>query len=415
MKIIDSRNKQFLFSNFKLPGVEVAAWAGGEGSDDSGGGVGDTSGDSGDGGAGSSDFGDVGSFGEGVSLGSMDSTSFGMDNMASFTANPASETGSWGDASVGAFGPVDYTVDNIYAMTTDPSTGKGWGAYGDYGNASPSVSVMESLFGKKGFFNTPFGKALTTIAPMVNPNLAPVAKGIGLVNSSINKGGAATFGSFAGGILGSALGGPFGGMVGSNLGSQLANSIDTGYTGGMASQDANNAGGGNLDNLVGLAGSLYQNNKDRKGIKGQIGNLENMYGPNSPYAQQMRQGLERRDAAAGRRSQYGPREVELQAALANAYSRNAPTLASLYQQDAARRNRNLQMLGYGYQQLGGLKGLANTANSIYNGLGSLFNGGGNASYSDPTWVSIPGLDSGGAGGGFQGSDWWSGGDGYWGE
>jgi hypothetical protein len=52
-----------------------------------------------------------------------------------------------------------------------------------------------------------------------------------------------------------------------------------------------------------------------------------MYGPNSAYAQQMRQQLERRDAASGRRSQYGPREVELQAKLAEMASKYGPGVA----------------------------------------------------------------------------------------
>lgn len=51
-------------------------------------------------------------------------------------------------------------------------------------------------------------------------------------------------------------------------------------------------------------------------INNQINAVDNMYGQNSAYANQMRQELERKDAAAGRRSQYGGREVELQAKLA---------------------------------------------------------------------------------------------------
>jgi hypothetical protein len=69
-----------------------------------------------------------------------------------------------------------------------------------------------------------------------------------------------------------------------------------------------------------------------------------MYGPNSPYAQQMRQTLDRRDAAAGRRSQYGPREVELQANLANMNSRNAPVLANLYNSENGGTERMLSNL-----------------------------------------------------------------------
>lgn len=43
--------------------------------------------------------------------------------------------------------------------------------------------------------------------------------------------------------------------------------------------------------------------------------LSEMFGPNSAVAREMRSQVERKDAAAGRRSQYGPREVELAAQL----------------------------------------------------------------------------------------------------
>lgn len=92
---------------------------------------------------------------------------------------------------------------------------------------------------------------------------------------------------------------------------------------------------------LGILGGLgaYGANQTRKDANTQIQGLEasnNLFGPDSPYAQQLRQNLERRDAADGRRSQYGPREVELQAKLAEMNagqaSRNAPALNTLYQQ-----------------------------------------------------------------------------------
>ena len=51
-------------------------------------------------------------------------------------------------------------------------------------------------------------------------------------------------------------------------------------------------------------------------LKGQMTSLAGMYGQDSPYAQALREQLQRKDAAAGRRSQYGAREVNLQAELA---------------------------------------------------------------------------------------------------
>jgi hypothetical protein len=76
----------------------------------------------------------------------------------------------------------------------------------------------------------------------------------------------------------------------------------------------------------------------------QIQSLTDLYGPNSPYAQTMRQQLDRRDAASGRRSQYGPREVELMSKLAGSQAQtNQSVLNNLYSQQAmelARRRAN---------------------------------------------------------------------------
>lgn len=76
---------------------------------------------------------------------------------------------------------------------------------------------------------------------------------------------------------------------------------------------------GGLQSLYGM----YTNNKSYGQLQH---NLSSMYGQNSPYAEELRKQLLRRDAASGRRSQYGPREVELQAKLAQQYSQNAPNL-----------------------------------------------------------------------------------------
>ena len=66
-----------------------------------------------------------------------------------------------------------------------------------------------------------------------------------------------------------------------------------------------------------------------------------MFGQNSAYSQALRQQLARKDAAGGRRSQYGPREVELQARLAELNSRNAPQLQKL---SDSRNSNNNQLL-----------------------------------------------------------------------
>lgn len=78
----------------------------------------------------------------------------------------------------------------------------------------------------------------------------------------------------------------------------------------------------------------------------QIKTLSDMYTQDSPYANQMRQELERKDAASGRRSQYGQREVELQAKLAQMNSANANNiLGNIGNVSTANSNANTSILG----------------------------------------------------------------------
>lgn len=83
-------------------------------------------------------------------------------------------------------------------------------------------------------------------------------------------------------------------------------------------------GGALVNGLLGL----YANNK----LGGQINQLQGMYGPNSPYAQQLTQQLNRQAAANGSRSQAGTRAVELQAALAGNAAKLAPTIDNMQMQ-----------------------------------------------------------------------------------
>lgn len=95
--------------------------------------------------------------------------------------------------------------------------------------------------------------------------------------------------------------------------------------------------------------------QNRAGSQQQIESLSNMYGPNSPYALQLRQALARKDAAAGRNSQYGPREVELQARLAGLQGQNAQTIGTLQGQQ---QSSNLQEQQVRAQQLAHLFNIA---------------------------------------------------------
>lgn len=77
--------------------------------------------------------------------------------------------------------------------------------------------------------------------------------------------------------------------------------------------------------LMGMYGGYRQRRDARK--------MRDQYGPNrATYGQQLQQTLQRRDAASGRRSDYGGRAVELQAKLADLDSRNAPMMSQLSNQ-----------------------------------------------------------------------------------
>jgi hypothetical protein len=81
---------------------------------------------------------------------------------------------------------------------------------------------------------------------------------------------------------------------------------------------------GDFGDLAGNLLGMYNARKQRQGLRDQQRNLQELFSSNSPYAQQMRQRLERKDAAAGRRSQYGARETELAARLAEQQAKTFP-------------------------------------------------------------------------------------------
>jgi hypothetical protein len=98
-----------------------------------------------------------------------------------------------------------------------------------------------------------------------------------------------------------------------------------------------------VNTIAGLANLGLQHSAAKK--YGQYAdNLASMYGPNSAYSKQLQSSLAARDAARGRRSQYGARNVELQAKLADVNARIAPQMMAA--QNAQRQ-----------AQLGGLQSI----------------------------------------------------------
>lgn len=122
---------------------------------------------------------------------------------------------------------------------------------------------------------------------------------------------------------------------------------------------------------VGRMGSnlldMYNNYQKKKRNQGMINNLSSLYGPNSPYAQQLNKALTRAYAASGRRSDVGGRNVELQARLAAVNAQLAPTLNTLNNQQGAFDNGFLNNI----VRFGDQSGLTN---KIGTSLASLWGG-----------------------------------------
>jgi hypothetical protein len=121
------------------------------------------------------------------------------------------------------------------------------------------------------------------------------------------------------------------------------------------------SGGGLLTDLAGL----YSATKQQSDIKDLESMFTGMYGQDSPYAQALRQQLDRRDAAAGRRSQYGPREVELQAKLAEQMTRNASTITNLRMLAGGARNNTLNTVLSGIENQGGISNIISTLSDLF--------------------------------------------------
>lgn len=158
--------------------------------------------------------------------------------------------------------------------------------------------------------------------------------------------------------------------------------------------------------LVGGLGSLYLGNQAISGMNQQrdaiqqqqsatqqqqsgMPTLESMYGQNSPYALQLRKELAAKDAKAGRNSQYGAREAQLQALLAEKGSQYAAQQAqinnsnntSTLAQQKYLNDMNLQQNQIRAQQIGSLYDFGRTSglnSMIGDGLSSLYR-----NYSNP--------------------------------
>lgn len=297
--------------------------------------------------------------------------------------------GSLGGNTSDASGETSATLGgDTTSAQADNNTGVGvLGGSVGLGDLSADPSLLSKL--SQLLANKPF----TALLSIANPALAPI---IGVANMAMNqgKGGGQAVGSAFGGMLGSGLG-PIGGAIGATVGGTVGGNAVSGIPGMSASDvadasaansDPGNAAGGfmnlgqsqqqqsNIDpwmgGLAGLASlfSNYRNNRESKDLQSSLGS---MFGPNSPYAQQLYGQLRAKDAASGRRSDYAGLGTRLQAGLAEPTARMAPTMAMLQQQRQAQQQQNLGNIFNIMRQMGGPKKIYDMAKG---GLSGLFGG-----------------------------------------
>lgn len=240
-------------------------------------------------------------------------------------------------------------------------------AFGGYGLAGPGQMSLGNPTGAPGvigstpdqgwfskFMKSPFGKIAMMALAAKNPALA---MGLNLFNAGKQGKAGEYMGGMFGNMVGNAVAGPLGGQVGSQLGAWGGRGLDGrgGVAEGAVAETGGRTGdrgGFGLEDLASLYAASRTNTSPYSGTAGINGgrDLSSIYGPTSQYATELRKQLERRDAAAGRRSQYGPRETELMTKLAEleARQRNIDSQTNInernqaYQEQVAAENRRRQ-------------------------------------------------------------------------
>jgi hypothetical protein len=204
------------------------------------------------------------------------------------------------------------------------------------------------------------------------------------------------------------------GSVSNGISSGLTNGIGSAISGGLNSLVGSAVNGSTnpvngstanptqnfTTNLLNSLISQYGYNQASNANQTFMNNLNSLYSPNSAYAQTLQKQLDARDAATGRRSQYGPRAVELQANLANAAQRNSGVLSQALATQNNLLSGNLRNWGTTMNNSGipsalskGLTGLFNLPSSgnatvapTSTDVNSLYS---NAGYGDSTTGTIP--------------------------
>lgn len=322
--------------------------------------------------------GGVGGFGGDGSFGvSPDSFNFSFqDSLAGFS--PSTE--GWGVADFGSLADntgygigssfADANMSLADAFKSNPQEDED--GFGKFAKnvfsfiSNPVVSTIGKMADKSGLFGPAMNIANIANKSATAPSLAESNAAVGKGLTGIGLGMIGNPVGMAAGLVAGALG------LGSSLGGVTANQGMSGVPG----QGTDGLGGGMIGDVAqGLAG-LYMGNRAKGQYNQALNGLNDIYSPNGVYAQQLRQQMERRDAAAGRRSQYGPREAQLMAALADSQARtmSSPGYANLMQQRGIAQNQGLNTLLALMAKNPGA--MSRAGKYIGDGIGAVMNGGG---------------------------------------
>lgn len=257
-----------------------------------------------------------------------------------FFGLPAMTGMGWGEMGAGLgslFSPTAEAVGTGLADAGTTAVGSGaveGAASSAFPLAGDAASGVGSALGASEAAMTPAATDLgaglsgTTAASMEAPTMGSLGSGtfgmgmptdVGMGGMSVGTGGGLSFPEMSPGTLGS-------GTYGMTMPTTAEVGVGDGAAGGLGgmwdqAKDIYNTYGKPLQGGLMIANglqSLYQNKQNQGMYRQNMNTIGNMYQPGSPEALLMQQEMERKDAAAGRRSQYGTRQTELAARLAQA-------------------------------------------------------------------------------------------------
>jgi hypothetical protein len=194
--------------------------------------------------------------------------------------------------------------------------GTGIPAYTQAPGYGETVATMAQAGG-----GSPFTGAVAGAAdPLAAYMTTGAAEGSTIGGAMLGGGGAGAVGAgTAAGTLGSLMSNPVTSFLGKQVGGTLAGKLI-----------GNVLGGGSGVSTSGNLGSLFSNYNQYKNMGGLIDEIKSIYSPEGAYAKTLGNELARRDAAAGRNSQYGPRMTELMGRLGDSQARALAGLPSMY-------------------------------------------------------------------------------------